>query len=48
MINLKNHWLNAGSLVNGSTKYRNLRLFDFPQSNFDALPSIFLGIENTN
>jgi hypothetical protein len=40
--------LNVGYLVNGSTKYRNLRFFDFPQSNFDALPNVFFGIEDRN
>lgn len=38
--------LNVGSLVTGSTKYRNLRMFNFPQSNFDAKSVIYLGIED--
>jgi hypothetical protein len=39
---------NAGSLVNGSTKYRNIRFFDFPQSNYNALPTVWFGIEDRN
>ena len=39
---------NAGTLVNGSTKFRNIRFFDFPQSNFSGLPTTWFGIEDRN
>lgn len=46
--NEKSLVLNIGSLVGGSTKYRNIKFFDFPQSNFDALSSVYFGIDDRN
>ncbi|WP_051220687.1 hypothetical protein [Flavobacterium filum] len=40
--------LNIGSLVGSSTKFRNIKFFDFPQSNFDALSTVYFGIEDRN
>jgi hypothetical protein len=40
--------LNVGSLAGTSTKYRNIRFFDFPQSNFDAKSNVWFGIEDRN
>ena len=40
--------LNVGSLAGTSTKYRSIRFFDFPQSNFDAKSNIWFGIEDRN
>lgn len=39
---------NAGSLVNGSSKYRLFKFFDFPKSNFDSSSSVYFGIEDRN
>lgn len=35
-------------MLAGSAKYRNLKLFDFPQSNYDPLPVVWMGIEDRN
>lgn len=39
---------NAGSLAGASTKYRSIRFFDFPQSNYDPKPMVWFGIEDRN
>lgn len=46
--NVKSLVLNVGSLLNGSDKYRNIKFFNFPQSNLDVLPKIWFGIEDRN
>lgn len=40
--------LNIGSLVGGSRKYRSIKFFDFPESNFDELSTVYFGIEDRN
>lgn len=46
--NSKSLIINAGSLVTGSTKYRSFKFFDFPQSNYNTKPTVYLGIEDRN
>lgn len=45
---LKSLVINGGSFVPGSTNYRLLKFFDFPQSNLDAKSQIYFSLEDRN
>lgn len=46
--NEKSLVLNAGQILNGSSMYRTLRFFDFPQSNFNPQSQVYFAIEDRN
>ncbi|MCG2611007.1 hypothetical protein LZZ90_05760 [Flavobacterium sp. SM15] len=46
--NEKSIVLNAGRLLNGNPKWRSLKFFDFPQSNYNPQSQVYFAIEDRN
>ena len=46
--NEKSIVINAGRLLNGNPKWRSLKFFDFPQSNYNPQSQVYFAIEDRN